>query len=105
VNQQASFDFTPAPPPTGCARRSDPAASKEAAAKVDVTRTEGIVLDALRKWGPMSTREISRKTDIDRLSISPRMKPLEERGKVKRLEERRDGCTVWSLANSKEISS
>jgi DNA-binding MarR family transcriptional regulator len=80
------------------ARRSDPETSKEAAAKVNVTKRERQVLYYLRTRGPSTTKEIADCYLASRDSFSPRMKSLEERGLIIRTAERRDKATVWRLA-------
>lgn len=32
---------------------------------------------------------------LDRITISPRLKPLERQGRVRRTGQRRDGCETW----------
>lgn len=80
------------------ARRTDPDTSHQAAASVDVTHREQQVLDALAAHpGGLTTKEMADVTGVDRLSLSPRMKPLELKGLVIRTEETRDGSTVWRI--------
>lgn len=81
------------------ARRTDPDTSHEAAATVDVTHREQQVLDALAGApGGLTTKEMEPVTGVDRLSLSPRMKPLELKGLVVRTDETRDGSIVWRLS-------
>lgn len=66
------------------ARNSDPGPSHEAAQRVDVNKMEAAVMVALRANGPMTSNEISLATGIHQWTISPRMKPLEDKGLVER---------------------
>jgi uncharacterized membrane protein len=84
------------------ARRTDPATSREAASKVAgrVSDLEAIVLDALRAApAGLTTWEIAEATGLSLVTVSPRCKPLERKGLVRREGRRvnRNGCssTVW----------
>lgn len=77
------------------ARRTDPAESHDAAARVPVTALEDRVLCALRERGPSTVPELAAYLDLRVVSVSPRMKPLTDKGEVERTGERRDGCAVW----------
>lgn len=80
------------------ARRRDPQTSHDAAAKVDVTQGESLVIEALTRFGPMNTREIASKIGRPRENISSRLRPLERKGVVKDSGERCGNSIVWSLA-------
>lgn len=82
------------------ARASDPETSHEAAASVNVAALEAKVLKVLRASGePKSSHQIAALLGLELVSISPRLKPLEERGLVKRAG--RDGRrTLWALADA-----
>ncbi len=83
------------------ARASDPVTSHLAARSVDTGRLESLVVAALKTYGPMTSIEISAVVNIGAWSISPRLKPLEEKGLVERTLERRKnngkgkGLIVW----------
>ena len=78
------------------ARRTDPATSHVAALTVDANRLEGLVVALLeRNPDGLIVKEIASLLDIDKWSISPRMKPLEEKGLVQRTADRRDRSIVW----------
>ena len=80
------------------ARRSDPDTSHAAADRVSpkVAALELRVVGALRPLSAgLTVPEISDLTGIDKWSVSPRMKPLERKGLVRRLAERRGRATVW----------
>lgn len=81
---------------TALCRASDPLTCYEAADRVPVNQLEGRVLEALRQsiFG-LTTREIAREIGLERDSVSPRMKPLLNRGLVERTDVRRGGCCVW----------
>ena len=87
----------------GRARRTDPDTSHIAALTVDATRLEGLVLEALREYSDGRTvKEISTILHIDKWSISPRMKPLEEKGLIQRTTERRGRSIVWRIKNEED---
>lgn len=103
--QQASL-FEAHLPEVGRARRNDPETSKKAAAKVAVIPLGMRIQLALRmhaNWGGLTTHELSRCLHVDLVSISPRMRPLVEKGIVKEsgLHRRGDNgriSIVWKLA-------
>jgi hypothetical protein len=85
-----------APPPR--ARTTDPETSHEAAARVapHVAQLDNQVHASLSEVpGGMTTRELADRSGIERVSVSPRMKPMEIAGRVERTSERRDGGIVW----------
>jgi DNA-binding MarR family transcriptional regulator len=93
------------------ARRSDPDTSHDAARRIEPAvsslemRVVGALLDQILHHplpgdhdcpqSGLTVPEISAHTGIDKWSISPRMKPLERKGCVRRLSERRNGATIW----------
>jgi hypothetical protein len=87
------------PPGGGAyARKDDPATSKRAAASVKVNAKEQIVIDTLTRFGPLTTRQVSEKSGADLQSITPRMKPLEKKGKIARCDPAPgESRTVWRL--------
>lgn len=88
MTAQLALDFS------ARARRNDPQTSKDAAGRVDGVQLARRVLDALRAGGAGSSHEIADRLGMPRDSISPRMKPLEIAGAVRRAG-RRDGKTIW----------
>ena len=82
---------------TALARRHNPQTSHDAASKVDVTRSESIVIEALTQYGPMTTQEIAAKIGRPRENISSRLRPLERKQVVKDSGERRGGSIVWAM--------
>ena len=72
------------------ARSSDPGTSHVAAALVNTTRLETIVLTYL-EHNPSTTHEIAAGTGLDLVSISPRIKPLVRKGLVEDSGELRKG--------------
>ena len=80
------------------ARRTDPATSHEAAQTVDTTKMENAVLSTLGLYrSGLTSKEIADLSGFSLVTISPRMKPLEAKGKVVRTTDRRDKCTVWRI--------
>ena len=66
------------------ARHTDPHTSHEAARSIQVTDLESVVLGALRALGPSTSHEVAEYTGLDLVTVSPRFKPLEKKGLVKR---------------------
>lgn len=91
MNAQAKL-FDDLPLESGRARRRDPDTAKKAAASVPVADLEARVLRALRlsKAG-MTTHELAWLLKVDLVSVSPRMRPLAEKGLVQDSGERRRG--------------
>ena len=82
------------------ARRGDPDTSHIAASTVDANKLEKLVVSTLRQYSNGCTvKEISAILDIDKWSISPRMKPLEEKGLVERTLERKDHSIIWRVSS------
>lgn len=77
-------------------RSTDPATSKAAAASLDskaLNCIESRVMDAYREAGSrgLTTIELSERTGLDRVTVSPRIKPLVERGLLENSGETRKG--------------
>jgi predicted ArsR family transcriptional regulator len=103
ASQPGLFD-NPLPQESGRARRQDPDTSKKAAARVPVADLEQRVLRALQlsKAG-MTTHELAWLLKVDLVSVSPRMRPLTEKGLVRDSGERRRGDSgrasiVWKAS-------
>jgi DNA-binding MarR family transcriptional regulator len=83
------------------ARTTDPDTSHDAARRIEpvVGGLERRVLEALRGMARpcsgLTVPEIAAATGIDKWSVSPRMKPLEDKGFVARLAKKRNGMTIW----------
>lgn len=88
---QLSIDYLPR------ARSSDPETSHEAAAKVDGRTLADSVLKDLQNHGPATSHEIAERMGLSLVTVSPRMKPLEDSGRVAR-DGKRGGRTVWKAA-------
>ena len=85
-------------PKPALARRGDPVTSYEAAASINVQRAENQVLETLRDLGGKAiNNEIAEHIGCRVNASSPRMKPLERKGKVRRTEERRNRQIVWEI--------
>lgn len=76
------------------ARATDPGTSHDAAGKTDAARLAGLVLDSLEHFGPATSHELAARLNLQLVSVSPRMKPLEDKGLVAR-DGKRGGRTVW----------
>ena len=74
------------------ARASDPQTSHIAAKGVRGERAnhlEVVTVNTLKEHGPLTTWEITHKTGINWDSITPRMKPLERKGLIRKTDQRR----------------
>lgn len=88
MSDQLSIDFQ------ARSRRTDPATSHEAAARISGSALAAKVLECLRIDGAATSHEIAARLGLSLVTVSPRMKPLEIAGKVER-DGRRDGRTIW----------
>ncbi len=69
---------------TALASSTDPATSHEAAAGVQVQTIESRILAALRRERVgMTTHELARKLDLSLVTVSPRMRPLVNKGFIR----------------------
>src|SRR5262245_24722325 len=86
------------------ARKRDPLTSFEAAEQIGphVTHLEGAVLDSLKQQGPATTEELAARLCISLVTVSPRLRPLELKGKVRRagvkLNASGRNATLWKIA-------
>lgn len=79
------------------ARAGDPDTSHAAADTAGRSDLQALALAGLASLGGRGTsKEIAAHVGVGRDSISPRMKPLENRGDVRR-DGKKDGLTVWVL--------
>ena len=67
---------------TGRSRRADPVTAKQAARKVAAPRLEQVVLDALRGTDGLTSEEIAARTGLSLVTVSPRLRPLVNKGLV-----------------------
>jgi len=82
------------------ARKRDPETSQESAAKVRAFASGhyGLILDALKRGGPGTFKELAERAGLERHAVARRLPELQSLGKVTRGAETRDGCSVWRLA-------
>jgi predicted transcriptional regulator len=87
---------------TALHRANDPDTSVAAAQSLKTARMEELVLRFVRACGERgaTTEEISAAMQLPRVTVSPRMKPLETKGFVKATDARRKGASnrpsiVW----------
>ena len=91
------FDLFSAPTEAH-ARASDPGTSHDAADAVRMSDLQALALEGLTSLGGRGTsKDIAAHLGVGRDSISPRMKPLESKGLVRR-DGKKDGLTVWVLS-------
>ncbi len=67
------------------ARNTDPATSHRAARKIDVTKGESRVLDALHDYGPQTMEELADLTGTSINTVGPRFRPLMEKRRIAEL--------------------
>lgn len=91
VNEPSLFDQ----PAEAYARRSDPDTAHAAAAAVDASALERLVVTALGQVVNATTKELATSLGRPRDSLSPRMPALVRKGLVRATPIRRDGCIVW----------
>lgn len=93
---------------TGGVRHSDPDTSREAAAKINTTKWERLVRDAVKALGTATNYEIAQHLGVEQVaSISPRVKPLREKGLLRWNGEKRPGNStrlqrVWECVPGTE---
>lgn len=96
------FDWTP--PPRALARAADPGTSHRAAASLsaELPELEALVMRTLAPAGErgMTLDEVCAATGLDKVTASPRFKPLEAKQLLRRAEKTRPGAsgrqqTVW----------
>jgi len=75
------------------ARRSDPATSHQAAARVNGPKLADLVLAEISR-GEGTSHEIAARLGLSLVTVSPRMRPLQLQGRIE-AGGRRDGRTVW----------
>lgn len=78
-------------------RARDPQTSRDAAERVNVTKDEASIIQALMMFGPMTTAECATKLNRPRENISARFRPMERAGKISETGERRNGSMVWRV--------
>jgi hypothetical protein len=70
-------------------RRTDPETAKQAAEVVDTKRLESEILYCLHEYGPATSFQIAERCRRALVSISPRLRPMANRGLVADSGERR----------------
>jgi hypothetical protein len=107
VNQGFLFEVTaPELDLPGQARVEDPDTSKSAAAEVHATQIEGIVLHAIEQADlGLTSEECAACVGLSLVTVSPRMRPLVRRGKIRDSGQRRKNksgreAIVWIAARS-----
>src|SRR5579859_4550185 len=80
-----SVELATGPEPRAFARATDPDTARAAAASIDVTRLEGLILDKLRRYSApgATTFELAEVLGLEVISVSPRMKPLQKKGLIR----------------------
>lgn len=80
-------------------RRSDPATSQRAASKVRQFDSGhfALIMEALAQ-GPANFKEIAERCGLERHAVARRLPELRDAGKVRRTDQEREGCAIWSRA-------
>lgn len=84
---------------TARARAADPDTSHCAAASINTSQREQMISDALEKYFPLGANsiELAAKLGWKRDSVSPRIKPMRDKGLLFNTRDKRNGCYVWNL--------
>lgn len=84
---------------TAHARRTDPSTSHQAAHSISarLNRLEQLVVDTLARHGGMTTKELAEHTGEDRVTISPRIKPLCDKCRIADSGIKRGRSIVWEV--------
>ncbi len=81
------------------ARSTDPQSSHDAARSVDTSTLEALVLDVLAAYpAGLTSKELARITGEDRVTLSPRLRPLVRKGLARETNTRRGRSIVWAVA-------
>lgn len=100
-SEQLGFDFAPSPKPALQARRTDPETSRAAAMSVNTTELEEKVWQLLKRYGAhgLTSEEIAEKLNLSLVTVSPRLRPLANKGRVKETGKRKNSsgraAIVW----------
>ena len=85
-------------PTKALARKTDPSTSYNTLTDARISQLQRVVLTELwKQLSGLTTKEIASRSGVDRVSISPRMKPLVDAGLVEDSKLRRDKSIVWWL--------
>jgi len=87
---------------TGNARFSDPQTSHDAANNVDAAKLERLVVGCIQEHGPVASDKVSQILGIDLQSVSPRFRPLANRGLIKQHMVNGNPATVKSLTSNRQ---
>lgn len=85
------------PPDPPRARRTDPETSHAAARRAQHGQVDRAILEALERVPNATTKELVTLTARQRVSVSPRMRPLTRVGLVRPTPVRRGGGIAWEL--------
>lgn len=88
--------------PIGAGSKEPGQTSAQAAQAIDARTLQGLVLSALREFGPMTADELATGLHQDRLNIRPRLSELYALGKVEKTPQRRPNSSgkaarVWAV--------
>ena len=87
----------------GQARETDPQTSHDAANAMDATALERRVVGCVRKYGPIASDRVSLILDVDLQSVSPRFRPLANKGMIRPNKlENGENITVKSLTSNRQ---
>jgi predicted HTH transcriptional regulator len=84
------------------ARDTDPDTSQDAADSISIQYMEGLVMDAVAKFGAATSQEVAAVLSLSRDSVSPRIAALCRKGLMRDSGARRKGpsgrySTLWKL--------
>jgi predicted ArsR family transcriptional regulator len=87
----------------GLARYTDPSTSHDAAESIDTTQLERMVFNVLKEYGPQTSEQVAEKLKMPLVSISPRFRPLANKGKIidsgERFKNKSGRCAIlWAVS-------
>jgi hypothetical protein len=86
----------------GQARFSDPQTSHDAANNIDVARLERLVVGCVQRHGPVASDRVSQILGVDLQSVSPRFRPLANKGLIQSHVIDGEIATVKSLTSNRQ---
>jgi len=86
----------------GHARTTDPQTSHAAANAVDAKTLERLVFGCVRKNGPIAADRVAQLLGLDLQSVSPRFRPLAEKGMIRPYEAGGQAITHKSLTSNRQ---
>ena len=84
------------------ARATDPETSQRHVPTLERQTRRDKVIKALTEHGPLNSKELAEITGIDRVSVSPLLKPMERDGDLECTDIKRDKGLLWQLKTKQQ---